>query len=188
MSSIAAAARAAPETKGPFDGEWRTSIGTVTLKQTKNDIAGAYGDKNQFTIKGTVAGKKLNFEYQEDQSAGDGNWTLDDSGLLIGPGDPIAAGDAELPKIRQAIRTERKLGLSYRDKDGMATRRTVWPFGVGFFEKVRVVMAWCELRQDYRHFRTDRIATLRLTDQRYPRRRRALMQEWRKIEGIPEQI
>src|SRR5947207_4505711 len=81
VSSIAAAARAAPETKGPFDGEWRTSIGTVTLKQTKNDITGAYGNKNQFTIKGTVAGKKLNFEYQEDQSAGDGNWTLDDSGL-----------------------------------------------------------------------------------------------------------
>ena len=38
--------------------------------------------------------------------------TLDESGLLIGPGDPIAAGDAQLPKIRQAIRTERKIGLS----------------------------------------------------------------------------
>ena len=38
--------------------------------------------------------------------------TLDDSGLLIAPGEPIAAGDAQLPKIRQAIRTERKLGLS----------------------------------------------------------------------------
>src|SRR5712692_922013 len=73
---------------------------------------------------------------------------LDDSGLLIAPGDPIAAGDAELPKIRRAIRTERKIGLSYRDKDGAASRRTVWPFAVGFFEKVRVVVAWCELRQD----------------------------------------
>ena len=67
--------------------------------------------------------------------------TLDDSGLLIAPGEPIAAGDAQLPKIRQAIRTERKLGLSYRDKDGVASKRTVWPFGIGFFEKSRVVMA-----------------------------------------------
>ena len=43
---------------------------------------------------------------------------LDDSGMLIAPGEPIAAGDAQLPKIRQAIRTERKIGISYRDKDG----------------------------------------------------------------------
>ena len=107
---------------------------------------------------------------------------LDDSGLLVGPGDPIAAGDAQLPKIRKAIRTERKIGLSYRDKDGMETLRTVWPFGVGFFEKVRVVMAWCELRQDFRHFRTDRIVTLAITDKRYPRRRQILLKEWRERE------
>jgi predicted DNA-binding transcriptional regulator YafY len=51
-----------------------------------------------------------------------------------------------------------------------------------------VLAAWCELRRDYRHFRTDRIIGLRLTDRRYPRRRRVLMKEWRQIEGIPEQI
>ena len=44
--------------------------------------------------------------------------TMDDSGLLIGPGEPVAAGDAQLPKIRQAIRRERKLAISYRDQDG----------------------------------------------------------------------
>ena len=112
--------------------------------------------------------------------------TLDDSGLLIGPGDPIAAGDAELPKIRQAIRTERKLGLNYRDKDGVASKRTVWPFGIGFFEKTRVVMAWCELREDYRHFRTDRIVTLTVSDKRYPRRRQAMLKEWREREATTD--
>src|SRR4051794_1652291 len=61
---------------------------------------------------------------------------LDDSGMLIAPGEPIAAGDAQLPKIRQAIRTERKIGISYRDKDGVPSKRTIWPFAVGFFEKV----------------------------------------------------
>ncbi|MGZ5913089.1 MAG: helix-turn-helix transcriptional regulator [Reyranella sp.] len=112
--------------------------------------------------------------------------TLDDSGMLIAPGEPIAAGDAQLPKIRQAIRTERKIGLSYRDKDGAASRRTIWPFAVGFFEKARVVVAWCELRQDFRHFRTDRITTLTLTDRRYPRRRQAMLKEWREREGTKE--
>ncbi len=112
--------------------------------------------------------------------------TLDDSGLLIGPGEPIAAGDSELPKIRQAIRSERKLKLSYRDKKDRTTGRTVWPFAIGFFDKVRVVAAWCELRQDYRHFRTDRITALTVTDRRYPRRRQAMMKEWREREGVGE--
>jgi predicted DNA-binding transcriptional regulator YafY len=111
---------------------------------------------------------------------------LDDSGLLIAPGNPIAAGDAQLPKIRQAIRTERKLGLSYRDKDGADSRRTIWPFALGFFEKVRVVVAWCELRQDFRHFRTDRIVTLAMTEKRYPRRRQVMLKEWRDRESTKE--
>ena len=112
--------------------------------------------------------------------------TLDDSGLLIGPGEPIAAGDAELPKIRAAIRAERKLRLSYRDKKDRTTARTVWPFAIGFFDRARVVAAWCELRQDYRHFRTDRIAALTVTDKRYPRRRQAMMKEWREREDASD--
>ena len=112
--------------------------------------------------------------------------TLDESGLLIGPGDPIAAGDAQLPKIRQAIRTERKIGLSYRDNNGADSKRTIWPFALSFFEKVRVVVAWCELREDFRHFRTDRIVTLNMTEKRYPRRRQVMLKEWREREMTKE--
>ena len=112
--------------------------------------------------------------------------TLDDSGMLIAPGEPIAAGDAQLPKIRQAIRTERKIGLSYRDEKGVDSKRTIWPFALGFFEKARVVVAWCELRQDFRHFRTDRIVVLNMTEKRYPRRRQAMLKEWRERERTKE--
>ena len=112
--------------------------------------------------------------------------TLDDSGLLVGPGEPVSAGDAELPKIRQAIRRERKLSIAYADKAGAATQRIVWPFALAFFEKVRVVVTWCELRQDYRHFRTDRIATLTVSENRYPRRRQALLKEWREQDGTTD--
>src|SRR5260370_10534435 len=111
---------------------------------------------------------------------------LDDSGMLIAPGEPIAAGDAQLPKIRQAIRTERKIGIAYRDKDGAPTQRTIWPFAVGFFEKVLVEVCWCELRDGYRHFRTDRIATLTLTERRYPPRRQAMLKEWRDREATTD--
>jgi len=112
---------------------------------------------------------------------------MDGSALLVGPGEPIAAGDAELAAIRHAIRAERKLELFYRDRDGSDSRRTVWPFALGFFDRVRVMVAWCELRQSFRHFRTDRILALTVTDARYPRRRQAMLKAWREAEGIPRQ-
>lgn len=111
---------------------------------------------------------------------------LDGSTLLVGPGEPIAAGDAELATIRTAIRTERKLEIAYRDRDGSESRRTVWPFALGFFDRVRVMVAWCELRQSFRHFRTDRILALTASETRYPRRRQAMLKEWRAAEGIPQ--
>ena len=112
--------------------------------------------------------------------------SLDTSSLLVGPGNTIAAGDTELPVIRQAIRSERKLRIRYLDKNGSDSRRTIWPFALGFFERVRVVVAWCEMREDFRHFRTDRIGKVQVTDKRYPRRRQALLKDWREREGIPE--
>lgn len=112
---------------------------------------------------------------------------IDASGLLIGPGAPIAAGDAELPTIRQAIRSERMLHIAYADEHGSATQRTIWPFALAFYDRVRVVVAWCELRGGYRHFRTDRITTLAVAAGRYPRRRGAMLKEWRTLRGIPEQ-
>lgn len=109
------------------------------------------------------------------------------SGLLIGPGQPIAAGDAELPTIRGAIRSERKLSISYADEAGNATLRTIWPFALAFFDRTRVVIAFCELRDGFRHFRTDRIDKLDVVSERYPRRRSAMLKEWRAVKGVAEQ-
>ena len=113
--------------------------------------------------------------------------SLDASALLVGPGERIAAGDAELPVIRRAIRSERKLDITYRDLKSAESTRTIWPFALAFFDHVRVVVAWCELRKAFRHFRMDRISTLVMSEQRYPRRRQALLKEWRELEGISAQ-
>lgn len=119
---------------------------------------------------------------------GDLREMLDTSTLLIGPGAAaIPAGEAELPLIRQAIRSERKLDITYCDIKELATSRTIWPFALAFFEHIRIVVAWCELRQAFRHFRADRITALTLSEQRYPRRRQTLLKEWREIEGVPPQ-
>ncbi|MEO5764689.1 MAG: YafY family protein, partial [Casimicrobiaceae bacterium] len=110
---------------------------------------------------------------------------LDTSALLVGPGAPLAAGDANLPTVRRAIRNERKLEIAYRDLRERTTTRTVWPFALAFFDRVRVMVAWCELRNGYRHFRTDRVTSLASTDTRYPRPRQALLKEWRAQQQIP---
>jgi len=112
--------------------------------------------------------------------------TLDAPALIVGPGEPIAAGDAQLTALRQAIRAERKLLVAYVDGAGARSERLIWPMALAFFDRVRVVVAWCEARQGFRHFRIDRIAALESTEARYPRRRAALLREWRAAEGIGE--
>jgi predicted DNA-binding transcriptional regulator YafY len=110
--------------------------------------------------------------------------TVEASTLLVGGGEVIPAV-IDLSAIRLAIRNERKLAIAYRNADGTATERTIWPFAIGFFDRVRVVIGWCELRVDYRHFRLDRIARMEALPARYPRRRAAMLKDWREREGIP---
>ncbi|WP_052161273.1 YafY family protein [Hoeflea sp. BAL378] len=103
---------------------------------------------------------------------------LDDSALLVVPRERLAAGESELPLIRDAIRAQRKLTIAYADVNGAASRRTIWPIALAFFERSRMIVAWCELRNDFRHFRADRILSLELEQARYPQRRAALMKQW----------
>ncbi|GAA0656459.1 putative DNA-binding transcriptional regulator YafY [Sphingomonas insulae] len=112
---------------------------------------------------------------------------VEGSGLLIGPGEPMAALDGALATIRHAIRRERKLAVAYADERGEATERVIWPIAVAFFDRVRVVVAWCELRDGYRHFRIDRIVSVEDRDERYPRRRGRMLKDWHAVQGIPEQ-
>lgn len=89
-----------------------------------------------------------------------------------------------LPALRRAIRAEHALLLDYRDEAGRVTRRRIWPFAMAFFDRARLIAAWCELRQDFRHFRADRVAQLQDTGARYPERRHALLARWR-AQGWP---
>lgn len=89
--------------------------------------------------------------------------------------DPVQVDAAVL---RDAIRKEQKLRIGYRNEGGTDSERVVWPFLLGFFEHNRVIAAWCELRNNYRHFRLDRIAWAEATGERTPRRRHVLLKEW----------
>ncbi len=86
--------------------------------------------------------------------------------------------------LRAAIRGQAKLRLDYADAKGVRTDRVVWPIALGFLDEARVLVAWCELRQDYRTFRTDRIAEAVDVGARYPGRRAALLKVWRVQAGL----
>jgi predicted DNA-binding transcriptional regulator YafY len=103
------------------------------------------------------------------------------SGLLAGP---AGAAAPHMGTIRLAMHAEHKLRLHYTDKQGAASDRTVWPVAIGFFEAMEVLIAWCELRQGFRHFRLDRIVSAAACEGRLPRRRAVLLAEWRALEGI----
>lgn len=75
-------------------------------------------------------------------------------------------------------RDRHKLLLAYQDNSGKLTRRTIWPFMLAYMEDVRVLVGHCELRDDFRHFRTDRIREARVLDERYPVPPRELRRRW----------
>lgn len=109
---------------------------------------------------------------------------MEASTLLVGPSAAERGAIVDLAELRDAIKRERKVAILYRDKDGAVTERRLWPFALGFFDDVRVVMAWCELRNGFRHFRVDRIDRLEVQDERAPRRRLEMFKAWRKEQGI----
>ena len=110
---------------------------------------------------------------------------LDTSSLFVGPDE---FGDkADTTMIRNAIRREHKLSIQYVDLTGRESLRTIWPIALAFFERVRIIAAWCEKRKDYRHFRTDGIIKLEVIEEQYSRRRLVLLKEWREKEGISPQ-
>ena len=92
-------------------------------------------------------------------------------------GAPVA-DRVDLSLVRQAIRDERKLVIAYVDEKGARTRRTIWPIAVAYYVQATLICAWCELRQDYRHFRADRIGSLSVLEERYPSDNGRLMAEW----------
>ncbi|WP_174284846.1 YafY family protein [Sphingomonas bacterium] len=105
--------------------------------------------------------------------------------LLVGPDDAITSDEPHLPLIRDAIRRERPLTITYVDAAAGSTERNVWPIALAYFDRARIIIAWCELRQTFRHFRTDRATILAVGQKRYPRRRAQLVAEWRRLEGVP---
>ena len=102
------------------------------------------------------------------------------------PHGPNRAVDGlDLTQARAAIHAGHKLRLHYMDVDGKESRRTIWPIAIGYFDYARMLVGWCELRQDFRHFRADRVLSADFLQERYPERPGILRARWRKAPVKP---
>lgn len=105
---------------------------------------------------------------------------LEVSALFAGVARKSIDATVDSSLLRESIRNERKLELSYQAPGAAVSQRTVWPFALAYFEQVQVLMCWCELQGAFRNFRTDRIHHVTLLKNRYPQGKQALLEEWRR--------
>jgi predicted DNA-binding transcriptional regulator YafY len=54
----------------------------------------------------------------------------------------------------------------------------IWPIAVAYFDAQRLIIAWCELRNNFRSFRTDRMISIEVSAEKYPGRRKVLLKKW----------
>ena len=83
----------------------------------------------------------------------------------------------------RAVESRTILTLDYRDEGGKSSVRDVRPLGLWFWGKVWTLVAWCEMRSDFRAFRIDRIASVTRTDRSFkPERGKLLADFYRLVE------
>ena len=82
------------------------------------------------------------------------------------------------PDIRRAIRLRQVTTFDYTDGKSRDSQRTVWPLGLVFFGTVWMLGAWCEMREDYRMFRLDRMRNMHPTDRRFPKRKNRSLEDF----------
>lgn len=63
-------------------------------------------------------------------------------------------------KLREAIRNRQRVHIAYEDENGNNSIRVIRPLAMVFFPPNWLIAAWCERRNDFRSFRTDRIITM----------------------------
>jgi predicted DNA-binding transcriptional regulator YafY len=142
---------------------WVQGRGDIALRRAAQDVVGKIG---------TVLPEGLRpFLY--------------DAPLITPPKLGVVEDKVDISALRVAIRGQQKVEIDYADEQGRSTRRVIWPIAISYFDWQRIVVAWCELRQGFRHFRTDRIAELMTLEcRRSPGLRRTLRPKFQDVSGL----
>jgi predicted DNA-binding transcriptional regulator YafY len=103
---------------------------------------------------------------------------IHDSAARTPPAWRMPADGLDVALARAWARKGHKIALVYRDKNGALSERIVWPVAIAYFDAARVLVAWCERREDFRDFRVDRIIEAKFLDERFPGRPADLRRRW----------
>jgi predicted DNA-binding transcriptional regulator YafY len=85
--------------------------------------------------------------------------------------------------IRSAIREERVLDIRYRDEKGSDSDRRIRPLAIIYYVHAMLLVSWCELREDFRHFRLDRMLACSETDSWFKGQGELLREQWKMLES-----
>ena len=104
---------------------------------------------------------------------------------MFAPGFHVPPGVVDrLSDLRRAIEERNKAWMSYTDPKGNHTERTIWPLGLFFWGKTWTLTAWCELRDDFRDFRLDRVGEMQVLSDLYPKEEGKTLEEFfRRVEA-----
>jgi len=99
---------------------------------------------------------------------------------------PVYVSDGSTPTphgidpadLRQAIHQARKVAITYIDENGRRTRRTIRPVAMAYYVDVTLLGSWCELRNDFRNFRVDRILGAEFLEDRFLAESGKLLAGW----------
>ncbi len=105
---------------------------------------------------------------------------LDEPSVGAPPGLVKTVDGLDMSRTRSWIRGGKKIRIRYSDEQARGSERIIWPTMIGYAETVRLLAAWCELRQDFRHFRTDRIVAAEFLDERHGVAPAELRGRWRR--------
>ncbi|MCP4877697.1 MAG: YafY family transcriptional regulator [Gammaproteobacteria bacterium] len=85
--------------------------------------------------------------------------------------------------IRRAIREEQKLDIRYCDESERESSRRVRPLAIIYYVHAMLLVTWCELRNDFRHFRVDRMLSCIDSDVYFKGEGDKLRERWKRLEA-----
>lgn len=135
---------------------------------------GVYGDADIAKAASEVAGKVRQSLPPQRQKL------FEESTLLVGKAGAVNKAPQNMMLLRNAIRRRLKIQAGYTDRAGKESERIIWPFALGYLSGDIILAAWCEKRNDFRHFNVEQLSSLQLMDEAFPYARHQLLNMWRR--------
>jgi predicted DNA-binding transcriptional regulator YafY len=108
--------------------------------------------------------------------------SLVDRVLLFAPGFAHPASTRKLlDELHRACSEEFVAHFAYTREDGRESERAVQPLGLYFWGNRWTLVAWCRSRDDFRHFRLDRMRDVKVTEERFQSKRGQKLSDFLRI-------